>query len=205
MLHSSFEKRRARSGRGLLPPNPKRWGVEHNGLDLRDELGVEYDSPLGHADAYELLPQTLLVPHGELPAAAKYLAHVRDRSGVWSGMAIPVADGTIVVYNDSHPLTRTRATVMEEFFHIWLGHPPTRLRYYAETGQHRTYNSAVEDEAYGSGAAALVPYAGLRKLVSSGATIRAIASHFQVSQDLVQYRCAITRTWSVARSSPRRT
>jgi hypothetical protein len=77
-------------------------------------------------------------------------------------MAIDLkGEGVLVIYNDSHPHCRVRATLMEEFFHLWLGHPPSVLRFYRDDLA-RSYNKAVESQAYGSGAAALLPYRSLR-------------------------------------------
>src|SRR2546427_463522 len=98
---SNYARRRARVGRGLLPPNPKHWESEHNGLDLREDLRLPLDVPLPFDAAYDLLPDVVVCPHGDVPAAQVYLDHFRDGgSRAWSGMGIPLPDGgTVVVYN----------------------------------------------------------------------------------------------------------
>lgn len=111
----------------------------------------------------------------------------------WSGMCIP-CDGTmLVVYNDSHPPRRIRATLMEEFFHLWLGHKPTRLKVFANGHSKRDFDRAKESEAYGSGAAALVPYQSLRGMLKKGASVPTIADHFLVSEQLVEFRIRICK------------
>jgi hypothetical protein len=45
------------------------------------------------------------------------------------------------------------------------------------------------------GAAALVPYSSLRRMVDQGKTSREIARHFNVSRELVEYRMKISRLW----------
>ena len=59
----------------------------------------------------------------------------------------------------------------------------------------RDYRKADEEEAYGVGAAALVPYASLKRLLLQGKTSRDIAAHFRVSRELVDYRMKVTHLW----------
>ena len=193
-------RRKARGGKGLLPPNPKQWENEHNGLDLRDAMGLRLDGPLPHDAAFALLPDVTVVGHGEIPMAQIYVDHFRNGgSAAWSGMGIPLpGGGALVVFNDSHPVNRVRATLMEEFFHIWLGHPVTTVRVYQDTGG-RSYNAHVEGEAYGSGAAALVPYRSLREQLQGEDSVRKIAAFFEVSQDLVVFRAKVTKLYGSIR------
>jgi IrrE N-terminal-like domain len=60
----------------------------------------------------------------------------------------------------------------------------------------RDYRKADEDEAYGVGAAGLVPYKSLKKFVTRKTTSSRIAQHFHVSRELVEYRMKVTKLWS---------
>jgi len=187
----STQARKARNGTGLVTPNRDVRVCEHNGLDLRDELSLGPFDILCHSEAFSLLKYVTLLPHGELPASDELLLHFRNegRSSL-SGITIPMENGeAYVVYNDSHTPERTRATLMEELFHLELGHPPTKVRPLVERS--RTYNRSIESEAYNSGAAALVPYAGLRDMLKDGECISEIAAHFQVSVALVEFRSKV--------------
>ena len=88
---------------------------------------------------------------------------------------------------------------MEEICHVFLGHKPSRLA--IETrDKHgkviaRDYNHAIEEEAYSTGAAALVPYRSLKRFVEEGKTAAQIARHFNVSRALVEFRIKISRLW----------
>lgn len=197
MRHTNYARRRSRAGQKLLPPNPKQWGNEHNGLDVRDELGLPLDARLEHEHAFDLLPQACVHPHGAIPAADKFLDHFRSgRAGAWSGMAITDTEGfDLVFYNDSHPLNRIRSTLMEEFFHIWLEHPRSVIRLYSDDGLSRSYDAGVEQEAFGSAAAALVPYSALREMLGAGMPPAPIAGHFHVSEDLVLFRAKVTKSY----------
>ena len=191
----NFALRSARKGQGVLPPNPKRWEHEHNGLDLRHELKLSLDERLSHDAAFELLPDVHVVSHSELDLESTVATHFTGtNSGKWSGMCVPCPDGQImVVYNGDHPLRRTRATLMEEFFHLWLGHLPTRLRLLSSGDGKRDFDGEKESEAYGSGAAALVPYKPLRAMLQQGQGIRPIANHFLVSEQLVEFRIRVSK------------
>ena len=60
----------------------------------------------------------------------------------------------------------------------------------------RDYNKSDEEEAYAVGAAALVPYAALRRLVFAGRTAEEIARRFRVSTPLAEYRIKVTHLWA---------
>ena len=197
-MPSQHSRRSARGGRGLLPPNPKQWENEHNGLDLRDDLGLAADARLPVEAAYSLLPNVRILPHGEVPAALKFIVHFRrEGNRSWSGVAVrlPGDLGEVVIYNDSHPPSRVRATLMEEFFHIRLEHPRSTVRQLSGEDGWRSYDSRVEEEAYGSGASALVPYCALREMLSGGVQSAGIARHFEVSSKLVEYRMKVTKLY----------
>jgi Zn-dependent peptidase ImmA (M78 family) len=96
---------------------------------------------------------------------------------------------------------------MEEVAHVFLGHQPNRLAIIGDDakvgGQKgrpkqtlaRDYNHDDEEAAYAVGAAALIPYAVLRRLVRAGRRADQIARHFRVSRQLVEYRIKVTRLW----------
>lgn len=82
---------------------------------------------------------------------------------------------------------------MEEFFHLWLDHKPTTLRVFANGDSKRDFDRAKESEAYGSGAAALVPYKALRAMLEKGRPVRVIADHYLVSEQLVEFRIRVCK------------
>src|SRR5229473_1406468 len=60
----------------------------------------------------------------------------------------------------------------------------------------REYNHSDEEAAYAIGAAALVPYAALRRMVIEGRSGNEIARRFGVSRQLAEYRIKVTHLWS---------
>ena len=89
---------------------------------------------------------------------------------------------------------------------MFLGHQPNRLSVVVkdEKGKvlSRDYRKMDEEEAYGVGAAALVPYASIKRFLVSGKNSTQIAKHFHVSRELVEYRMKVTRLWTEYRSWP---
>jgi hypothetical protein len=88
---------------------------------------------------------------------------------------------------------------MEEICHVFLGHQTNKLSIVSKDDRGRVmsreYRKNDEEEAYGVGAACLVPYASLKNLLTLGKTSRQIAAHFRVSRELVEYRMKVTRLW----------
>lgn len=203
----SFALRISRKGTGVLPPNSKRWEQEHNALDLRHEMNLALEDRLDHIEAFELVPKVLgVLAHTELELSDEQLRHFTGaRSNRWSGMCVPLPEGDhLVVYNANHPETRIRATLMEELFHLRLGHAPTTVRTFSVGEKVRDFDSAKEGEAYGSGAAALVPYKPLRAMLTSGMSVQEIAGHFEVSDQLVRFRINVSRLNRAKQPSRRR-
>lgn len=125
-----------------------------------------------------------------------------DGKNSWSGGAASkkLPNGKkLIILNPTHAKTRHKATLMEEISHVFLGHRPSRLAITStdKSGNAlaRDYDADIEEEAYATGAAALVPYAGLKRFVEMGKTSAEIARHYNVSKPLVEYRIKISRLW----------
>jgi hypothetical protein len=190
-----------------LPPTEKRKQFELRALGLRDFAGVTAEQPL---DPFALagFARLLVVDFDSIEGlSAESRAHLLgDAADEWSGGACsrPLPDGwKLVILNPAHGKQRNRATLMEEVAHVFLGHAPNRLAVASSetTGDRkriltRDYNQDDEEAAYAVGAAALVPYAVLRRLVASGRLAPEIARHFGVSRQLVEYRIKVTHLWA---------
>jgi hypothetical protein len=191
----------------VLPPTEKRKQFELRALGLRDFAGVTGDQPL---DPFALaeFARLLVVDFDSIEGlSAESRAHlIGDAADEWSGGACsrPLPDGwKLVILNPAHGKQRNRATLMEEVAHVFLGHAPNRLAVVSSelTGDQRRiltrdYNHDDEEAAYAVGAAALVPYAALRRLVAAGRRAPEIARYFRVSRQLVEYRIKVTHLWA---------
>src|SRR6185295_7465772 len=186
-----------------LPPGEKWRRFELQALGLRDFARLRPASPLNpfHLAKFANL---LVLDFEEIEGLSeKTRAHLLGpATEAWSGGAssLPLPDGRrIVILNPNHGPARTNATLMEEISHVFLGHQANRLKVTVEDERGRTlsrdYRKADEEEAYATGAAALVPYYALRRFVLDGQTSTEIAKHFRVSRELVEYRMKVTRVW----------
>lgn len=185
-------------GGGKFPPNPSQWDAERNGMKFRSRFGLRPDTPLRPFER-KLVSVSLISSREELAEFVdedlvdKLLGTARQN---WSGMTIPCEDEHIIVMNPTHSRTRQNATLMEEYFHILLKHKPTRVGICPATGViRREFDPQIETQAYHSAAAALIPYSALRELVACGVSIRGIADHFEVSNELASFRLKICKLY----------
>jgi hypothetical protein len=190
-----------------LPPTEKRKQYELRALGLRDFAGLASDQPL---DPFTLakFARLLVVDFNQIQGLSdESREHLLGTAAdEWSGGACsrPLPNGwRIVILNPAHGIHRNRATLMEEIAHVFLGHKPNRLAAVSEPpavagGQvlARDYNKSDEEAAYAVGAAALVPFAALRRLVIEGWNAEEIARRFRVSRQLVEYRIKVTHLWA---------
>ncbi|MFN2481887.1 MAG: ImmA/IrrE family metallo-endopeptidase [Pyrinomonadaceae bacterium] len=189
----------------LLPPSFKGRQYEIRAMGLRDFAGLRRDDepldPFALAHYAKLLVVDFDQIEGLSEEAREHLLGLGTNS--WSGGACsrPLPNGwRVVILTPRHGQARNNATLMEEVCHVFLGHKANRLSIVAQNKQGKTvardYNEADEEAAYSVGAAALVPFAGLRRLARAGKSSAEIARHFNVSRELVEYRLKVSRLWS---------
>ena len=184
-----------------LPPGEKWRQFELKALGLRDFARVRIDKPLNPFDLARFANLIVIKfeqLNGLSEEAKEHLLGVASEN--WSGGACTLPNGSkLVVLNPAHGPALTNATLMEEICHVFLGHQASRLSIVTkdERGKvlSRDYRKADEEEAYGVGAAVLVPYASLKRLLAQGRNRTDIAASFRVSRELVEYRMKVTRLW----------
>jgi hypothetical protein len=197
----------------LLPPSEKRKQYELRALGLRDFAGVAPDEPL---DPFALaqFAKLLVVDFDQIKGLSDESRQhlLGEAADEWSGGACsrPLPNGwKIVILNPAHGLHRNRATLMEEISHVFLGHQANQLAVVKSEPPAiaggpttnpkvlaRDYNKSDEEAAYAVGAAALVPFAALRRAVLAGRSAEQIARRFGVSRQLVEYRIKVTHLWA---------
>lgn len=114
-----------------------------------------------------------------------------DKSNHWSGASFRLSQNgsTLIILNNSQSIERVNASLMEEICHVLLGHQQVRIS--MDLLGARDYSQRIESEAYGVGAAVLLPYVGLKRFYHEGLTDLEIAKRYNVSELLVQYRAKL--------------
>lgn len=115
----------------------------------------------------------------------------------WSAMSVPldrVMTRWVVLLNDCHTVERQRVTLLEEYWHILMGHKLTKVAKLSEA-YGRTYDQAEEHDAYYLASASLLPRKAVRDSVSKGCSAADIAKCFGTSPELVEYRIKRLGLW----------
>lgn len=188
-----------------LPPTRKGRHYEIRALGLRDFAGLSSDeqplNPFDLAKYAKLVVASFeeIEPFLTEETKLHLLGTGKDK---WSGGACSQAlpgGRKLIVLNPTHGKNRQNATLMEEICHVFMGHKPSRLAIenVGKNGQiiARDYRAEIEEEAYSIGAASLVPFSALKRMVYRGKTSREIARHYTVSRELVEYRIKVSRLW----------
>lgn len=188
-----------------IPPTQKGRHHELRALGLRDFAGIRRDDQ--RLDPFELarFAKLFVATFDQIEPFLTDETREHLTGGgkdAWSGGAAShkLPDGRkLIILNPTHGKNRHNATLMEEVCHVFLGHKPSRLaiKNRSKDGQiiARDYNHSIEEEAYSTGAAALVPYTALKRMVDQGKTSQEIAQHFNVSRALVEFRIKVSRLW----------
>jgi hypothetical protein len=193
-----------------IPPTIKGRHHELQARGLREFAGLRRDDQ--RLDPFKLAyyAKLLVIPYDQIEGLSNetMLHLLGEGKDMWSGGAASkkLPDGRkLIILNPTHGKNRHNATLMEEVCHVFLGHKASRLAIKNTNKQGkaiaRDYNHEIEEEAYGTGAAALVPYSALKIFVEQGKTSREIARHFGVSRALVEFRIKISRLWDTYKNS----
>ena len=146
----------------LAPFSDRSKPWEITARSLRRLAGVSLGERL---DPWKLAPKVGL----RVVDLASVLAHLEKAERIhllrtaqrnWSGGVYPrcLPDGSrVCVLNSNHSHRRQKITLMEEITHVHLRHEPSLLTV-SDGVQVREYVEEIESEAYGVGAAALVPW-----------------------------------------------
>jgi hypothetical protein len=149
-------------------------------------------------DPAELAPEVGLtvVPVHFQSLTADELRHLRalGRSH-WSGGVYPepLPDGSrLCMLNPDDPPRRNRITLMEEICHRYFNHQPTKLVVREDGLLIRDFNDALEKQAFGVGAAVLMPWSLFFPRLNAGMSTVELSDEFDVTTQLVEYRIKIT-------------
>lgn len=171
--------------------------LEQTAEKFRKELGLASDRPLDslHLDVEGVRVFRLTRTHCLEASVAKRLRG--EACDEWSAMSVPLdnsEDSWGVLLNDCHTRERQRVTLLEEFWHILLGHKLTKIARVAEA-YGRTYDKVEEHDAYYLASATLLPRSAMTKAVASKTSSAETARKFGTSPELVEYRLKRLGLW----------
>ncbi|MBD2246543.1 XRE family transcriptional regulator [Nostoc sp. FACHB-888] len=115
----------------------------------------------------------------------------------WSAMSIPLEEGSdkwAIIWNSSQSQKRQRVSLLEEIWHILLGHQLTRITKVADI-YGRTFAEVEEHDAYYLAAATLLPSDVIKKLVKEKQDISEVAANYGITPNLIEYRIKRLGLW----------
>lgn len=98
---------------------------------------------------------------------------------------------------------RNKITLMEEIAHVHLRHNPSQLVIQPDGVVIRDFDRAQEEDAYGVGAAALLPWGGFFRAINLGRTADEVAEEYDVTAELVEYRIKIAGAFHLYKARQR--
>jgi len=163
-------------------------------MRFRADLGISEFVELPLDIAAARLPNCEVMGLKHVPGVTlELLAYAREQGyRSFGALAKRYGDSIQIVFNDAHQAPQFRVHVMEEVFHLLLGHRPDILSVVPIDGKYRTYDPANEREAYGCAIASLVPFAALHAMLARQTHIRLIAERFCVPLEVVEERIGAT-------------
>ncbi len=171
--------------------------IEMEALEIRRRVNVGLLEPFDPRSRATQLGMQLAYPADVpqlQPAVRDHLSSLDPT--IWSGISEKLADGRIMVLlNPNMTLEREAVTIMEEFFHVYYGHEPTKLVMNAAGFEGRKYDEAVEQEAYWTAAATLLSAKAVSLAVWRGETADDLAVTYSVSPQLVEMRIKTLGLW----------
>jgi transcriptional regulator with XRE-family HTH domain len=118
-------------------------------------------------------------------------------SDAWSAISVLLDeenDTWVIVRNGQHQATRQNVSLLEEFWHILLGHKLTRV---AKIGNvyGRTFDENEEHDVFYLASATLLPENIIRKAVQAKEDMTKLANDYGTSLELVEYRIKRLGLW----------
>ena len=177
---------------------------ERTAEDHRRVIGLVLDEPLDPERLAQHLSVTVWRPEDVpgLPRQSLFQLVEKD-SDSWSAVTLQSGSSHLTIVNSAHSTTRQRSSIAHELAHLILAHSPSRIDV-SEKGYLvlSSFEGEEEDEANWLSGALLVPREGLMRAFRRRQDHQALAEHFGVSLQLLEWRLRMT---GVARQAGRRT
>ena len=171
----------------------KSW-CERCAQEQRALIGLDTYGPLEPKDLAQEMGVMVWRPDEIAGLPTKYLDQLllKDPDN-WSAVTIAVGEKVVSIINSSHPPTRGRNSLAHELAHLILEHKPGRVDL-SDKGHLllSSYPKEQEEEADWLAGTLLVPRDGLIRAHRKYNDVSAIAGHFGVSADLINWRIRMT-------------
>jgi transcriptional regulator with XRE-family HTH domain len=184
-----------------LPESPpivlSKLEMEAMAQTFRRDLGLDDEQRIDPLDIV-IEDVRVLTIHQIQGLDARITTHLAgSNSATWSAMSVPVdeeKDRWVMVRNEQHPIVRQRVSLLEEFWHILLGHKLTKIAKIADA-YGRTFEENEEHDAFYLAAATLLPKRVVMKAVKERQDIAQLAQDYGTSPELVEYRIKRLGLW----------
>lgn len=178
----------------FLPFTKSGKAIELRAIEAKEKLGFSPYDVIDPEQILDRVPARLIDPLSLQQASPQVAAVLlKNAASEWSAICFGRSPGNgdfLILVNPTHHSNRRRVSLMEEIIHITLDHPMTEL-VFGDSGTTwiRPFAKDVEDEAYTAGAACILPYRFLFRLVNDlHQPAAAIAQERQVSEEYVIFR-----------------
>lgn len=156
-------------------------------VGIRRQLGLRPDAPVDPrclAEWLEIPLIPLIMFADELPDSVRQL-RVEDLLAFSAVLIRLDHRRQIVLYNDSHNISRQNSSIAHELSHALLLHPATPP---FDSPGHRTVDNEVEQEADCLAAHILIPNEAAMKIVWSEAAPQDVSERYGVSSEMLEFR-----------------
>jgi Zn-dependent peptidase ImmA (M78 family) len=171
--------------------------LEEIAYKFRKDLGLQEDEPLDSLRIRVEGVKVVRISDGNCLEADTAKKLQTGSYNEWSAMSLPLEnenDSWAILLNDRHSRERQRVTILEEYWHILLGHKLTKVARVADS-YGRTYDKAEEHDAYYIASACLLPKPAIVAAIAKKFSSDQIAQAFGTSSELVDYRLKRLGLW----------
>ena len=173
-------------------------GLEAEARKIRTQAGVGQTGRFDPFAALDALRLVVMRPSevGALTPDQVSRIHEIDAK-TWSGMAGGLPDGrTLVMLNPNQSQERMNVTLLEEAAHVHYGHAPTEIAVGPSGLPERTFDPGVEQQAYWTAGAALLPALDVARAVYAGRPADEVGADYGASRELVEMRVKTLKLWA---------
>jgi len=171
-------------------------------VDVRAELGLRHYSPLCPFALAESLCIPLFTLEELLTLDAALADHVEllvdGHPSAFSAMTVFNGRRRCIVHNHRHAPVRRRSNIAHELAHALLRHPPHPPSCAAGN---RIYKRELEEEANWLGPVLLVSNEAARWAMARRMSLTEAAAHFDVSEELMEFRFRMSGAQQIRRRS----